>query len=42
MLYADSDLLAVATAEAMAAGYTRVEDIGWYDDPVPVPDPRLA
>lgn len=31
-----------ATAEAMAAGYTRVEDIGWYDDPVPVPDPRLA
>ena len=31
-----------ATAEAVAAGYTRDEDLTWIDEPAPVPDPRHA
>ncbi len=30
----------MATAEAVAVGYTRDEDLTWLDQPVVVPDPR--
>lgn len=29
-----------STAEALAAGYTRDEDLDWLDEPVHAPDPR--
>ena len=31
-----------ATAEAVAAGYTRDEDLTWISEPAPVADPRHA
>lgn len=31
-----------STAAAKAAGYAQVDDLDWYDSPVPVPDPRAA